>query len=157
MQTIPEFFAAFERAAASDPSNQADFFAPTFLSASADGVRAVTPEQLALVAARRKGLMEKAGRRSCALVHLHEQALDEHYVLATTDWRWTFAPAGQQPFEVTLTSTQVLFRSPDGWRIVFYRSGDVMPSLRERGLSTPTTGCVSNAPLTTCTGMRRRS
>jgi hypothetical protein len=74
------------------------------------------------------------GRRSSSLVSLQEQVLDGHYVLTTSDWRWEFAPPGREPFEVTLTSTHIVFRSPDGWRTVFYRSGDVMSALRERGI-----------------------
>lgn len=134
MQTIQEFFAAFERTLSSEHAVHSDFFWPTFMSASADGVRVATPEQLALVASKRRGLLEKVGRRSVSLVNLHEQVLDDHYLLATVQWRWEFAPAEREPFHETLTATHVLFRSPDGWRIVFYRTGDVMSALRERGV-----------------------
>ncbi len=135
MQSVQGFFTSFEHF--NDSENEipyATFFAPTFMSAGADGVRALTPEQLAAVASKRKVLLNQLGRRSAALVRMEEHKLDPHYVMTTTDWRWHFEPEGSAAFDITLSATHILHRSPDGLRIVFYRSGDIMQALRERGL-----------------------
>lgn len=135
MHNVQEFFAAYERfTVAGDASGHGRFFASPFMSASADGVRVVTPEQLAAVAPRMRALLDQHGRRGVALVGVQELPLDAHYVMTTTDWRWQFEPEGGAPFEVTVTATHILHRSADGLRIVFYRSGDVTQLLRTRGL-----------------------
>ena len=135
MENIQEFFAAFERFTASgDGSGNEQFFASPFMSASADGVRMLTPEQLAAVAPRMRAMLDKHGRRAVALVGVQEQQLDAHYVLATTDWQWHFEPEGGDAFDLRLTSTHILHKSAQGLRIVFYRSGDIVQELRSRGL-----------------------
>ena len=135
MHTVQEFFAAYDRFTSSGAASGHDaFFAPTFMAASADGVRIVTPDQLAAAAPRMRAALDKIGRRSSSLVGVEEHLLDAHYVMAASDWRWEFEPEGQAPFELTLSATHILHRSPEGLRIVFYRSGDVLGVLRERGL-----------------------
>ena len=135
MDNIQAFFAAFERFTASaDASGYDRFFASPFMSASADGVRVLTPEQLAAVAPRMRAMLDKHGRRSVALVGVQERQLDANYVLAIADWQWHFEPEGAAAFDVTLASTHILHKSADGLRIVFYRSGDVVQELRSRGL-----------------------
>src|SRR3954464_6748062 len=89
MDNIQEFFAAFERFTGSgDGSGHEQFFASPFMSASADGVRMLTPEQLSAAAPRMRAMLDKQGRRAVALNGVQEQQLDAHYVLATTDWQW---------------------------------------------------------------------
>ena len=135
MDDIQEFFAAYERFTASgDGSGQDQFFASPFMSASADGVRVLTPDQLAAAAPRMRAMLDKLGRRSVALTGVTEQQLDAHYVQTTTDWQWHFEPEGAPAFDVTLGATHILHRSAEGLRIVFYRSGDIFGELRSRGL-----------------------
>ena len=135
MQTIEEFFDAYERlSAGSGTSDHTAFFAPTFMTASAEGVRVVTPDLLAAVASKRKGLLDRLGRRSSTLIRVDQQPLGPHYVLTSTQWRWHFEPEGGAPFDVTLPTHHILHRTPAGWRIVFYQSGDLMGVLAERGL-----------------------
>lgn len=135
MHTVQEFFAAYDRfTSAGASSGHSAFFASTFMSASPDGVRIVTPDQLAAAAPRMRAALDAIGRRSSSLVSVDEHALDAHYVMTTSGWRWEFQPEGRAPFELTLSATHILHRSPEGLRIVFYRSGDVMGVLRERGL-----------------------
>jgi hypothetical protein len=135
MHNVQDFFAAYDRFTASSATSGHDaFFAPTFMSASADGVRILTPDQLAAVAPRMRAVLDRVGRRSASLVRVQEQVLDASYVMTTSDWRWEFQPAGQATFDITLSATHILHRAPEGLRIVFYRSGDVMGALRQRGL-----------------------
>src|SRR3954463_12510190 len=134
MHNVQDFFAAYERFTVAGESGHDRFFASPFMSASADGARVVTPEQLAAAAPRMRGLLDPPGRRAVALVGVQELPLDAHYVMTTTDWRWQFEPEGVAPFEVTVTATHILHRSANGLRIVFYRSGDVTQFLRTRGL-----------------------
>ena len=135
MQNVQEFFAAYDRFTSSGATPGHDaFFAPAFMSASADGVRIVTPDQLSAAAPRMRAALDRIGRRSSSLVRVDEHTLDAHYVMTISDWRWEFQPEGQAPFDLTLSATHILHRSPEGLRIVFYRSGDVLGVLRERGL-----------------------
>jgi hypothetical protein len=137
MRTATEFFEAFEQLNASQGGLLHDaFFAPTFMVAGDDGVRAVTPAQLAAVASQRRGLLDTLGRRSTELTHLEEHPIDAHYVMTVTEWRWHFEPEGKPSFDITLPATHILHHSTDGLRIVFYRSGEVMRVLKERGLIT---------------------
>jgi len=136
MDNIQEFFAAYEQLTASgDASGYDRFFATPFMSASADGVRMLTPEQLAAAGPRMRAMLDKLGRRAVALKGVQEQQLDAHYVLTTSDWQWHFEPEGGAAFDMTLAATHILHRSADGLRIVFYRSGDVVQALRSRGLT----------------------
>ena len=133
MQNLREFFSAFEHPGSGEVA-YATLYAPTFLVAGAEGVRALTPEQLGAVASKRKALFEQLGRQNTVLASLEERDIDAHYVLTTTEWRWHFEPEGKAAFDITLPTTHIVHRSAEGWRIVFYRSGDVMEALKERGL-----------------------
>jgi hypothetical protein len=136
MHNVQEFFAAYERFYTSpDAIGHSRFFAPTFMSASAKGVRVLTPAQLAAVGSTMRDTLDKLGRRGLMLIRLEEHPVDAHYVMATTEWQWRFEPEALAPFDVTLTATHILHRSEEGLRIVFYRSGDVLGALRERGLT----------------------
>lgn len=136
MHSVQEFFDAYDRFTASGAdSGYEAFFAPTFMSASSDGVRILTPVQLAAVAPRMRAALDRVGRRSSSLVRVEEHPLDAHYVMTTSDWKWTFQPEGQASFDLTLSATHILYRTPEGLRTVFYRSGDVMGALRKRGLA----------------------
>jgi len=135
MDEIQEFFTAYEQFTASgDATGQDRFFASPFMSASADGVRVLTPEQLAAVAPRMRAILDKQGRRAVALVGVEKQEIDAHYVLTTTNWQWHFEPEGAAAFDITLAATHILHRSAAGLRIVFYRSGDVLQELQRRGV-----------------------
>lgn len=136
MQSADEFFTAFARFNASENELPYEtFFASTFMVAGADGARILTPEQLGAVALKRKALFDQLGRRSVELVGMEERTLDPYYVLTTTEWRWHFEPEGSAGFDITLPATHILHRSPAGLRIVFYRTGEVIQALRERGLA----------------------
>lgn len=136
MDTVQEFFHAYERFTTSGAeSGYETFFAATFMSASADGVRILTPDQLAAVGPRMRAALDSVGRRSASLVRVDEQPLDANYVMTTSEWKWTFQPEGHPAFDLLLSATHILFRAPEGLRIVFYRSGDVMGALRSRGLA----------------------
>lgn len=134
MDNIQEFFAAYERFTASgDASGYDRFFASPFMSASADGVRVLTPDQLAAAAPRMRAMLDKQGRRGVALVGVHEQQLDARYVMTTSDWQWHFEPDGSAAFDITLAATHIFHKSAEGLRTVFYRSGDIFQALRSRG------------------------
>lgn len=136
MKSVQEFFTAFEQFNASEGGiPYSTFFAPIFMVAGADGVRALTPDQLAAVASQRKVLFDQLGRRSAAVVRVEEHDLDPHYVMTATEWRWHFEPEGGAAFDITLPAIHILHRSPNGLRIVFYRSGEIMQALRDRGLA----------------------
>jgi hypothetical protein len=135
MQTIQEFVAAFERASATaDPAATGALFAPSFLSASPDGVRVLTPDDVMRAIPQRKAMMQKLASRPTSLVRVDAVPMDGYYTTVTTDWRWQFARPDSDDLEFTLTSTWIVHRAGDRMQIVFYRSGDLMTALRERGL-----------------------
>lgn len=137
MPTITDFLDEFEQASASgDAARTAALFADTFLSASADGVRALTPADLVKAIPMRKAMLAKTGVGKATLVKHEAQDLDPHYVLLNGTWGWEAHPANAAPATIELTSTFVLHRAPAGLRVVFYRSGDITGELRKRGLLT---------------------
>ena len=134
-QTMQQFFERFERSsAAGDADALAGLFAPSFLSASADGERIVTSGELVQAIPKRKQLFEKIGHRSTTLMSVHETKLDERYSLVRTEWRWRIARGQDAATDITLPSTFIVQRANDGPRIVFYLTGDIIGALRERGL-----------------------
>jgi hypothetical protein len=98
----------------------------------------VKASDLLLAIPKRKQLFESIGCRSTTLVSLQETRLDDRYTMVRTEWRWRFEQSAEKPLDVTLPSTFIVQRSPDGLRIVFYlRHQDIMTVLRERGLWNP--------------------
>lgn len=82
-----------------------------------------------------RAALDSVGRRTASLVRVEEQPLDANYVMTTGEWKWTFQPEGHPAFDLLSSATHILFHAPEGLRIVFYRSGDVMGALRSRGLA----------------------
>jgi len=138
MPTASDFLDEFEQASASgDAQRTAALFADSFLSASADGVRVLTPADLVKAIPMRRGMLAKVGLGPATLVKHDAHDLDAHYVLLSGTWSWKVPQADAEPVTIELTSTFVLHRAPQGLRVVLYRSGDIVGELRRRGLLKP--------------------
>lgn len=138
MLTISEFLDEFEKAGAlGDAQRTAALFADSFVSASADGVRVLTPADLVKAIPMRRAMLAKIGLGPATLVKHEAHDLDAHYVLLSGTWRWEVPQAGAESATIELTSTFVLHRAPQGLRVVLYRSGDILGELRRRGLLNP--------------------
>jgi hypothetical protein len=137
--TIRQFFEKFEQSnAAGDAPAVAELFAPTFMSAGADGARVVTSTDLLAAIPRRKQMLGQIGWQSTALVALHETKLDDDYSAVNTEWRWRFARSGEVAHDITLPSTFIVHRPKNrAPTIVFYLTGDIMGVLRQRGFLAP--------------------
>ena len=135
MHTTSDFLDEFEQASAlGDAQRTAALFADSFLSASADGVRVLTPADLVKAIPMRRAMLAKVGLGHATLATHEAHDLDPHYVLLSGTWRWELSQADAEPVTIELTSTFILHRAPLGLRVVFYRSGDITGELRRRGL-----------------------
>ena len=135
MFTTSDFLEEFEQASATqDASRTAALFAECFLSASAEGVRALTPADLVKGIPMRRAMLAKVGLGPGRLLEHDEHDIDAHYVLLRTTWGWEVQPSDAEPVAIVLTSTFVLHRAPLGLRVVFYKSGDIVGELRSRRL-----------------------
>ena len=135
-EAIERFFRIFE-----SNSNQENVdasisqFADVFMAASPQGAQAVRVADFALALPRKKQLFDRLGCRSTELVSLRETRLDARYIMATTQWRMHFEPAGAQPQDVFAESVYIVDTGGDEPKIVFYLANqDLMQTLKERGL-----------------------
>jgi hypothetical protein len=137
-QDTRTFFEVFERSnAAGDAEATAGLFATSFLMAGANGVQVVRASDLRFAIPKRKHMLESAGCSTARLLSLQEAKLDNRYSQVRTEWQWRIRREGAAPVEITLPSTFIVEKSSEGLRIVFYLSGDLMATMRERGLLPP--------------------
>jgi hypothetical protein len=137
-QDTRTFFEAFEQSsAAGDADALAALYSTSFLMAGPNGVQVVKASDLRLAIPKRKQMLASAGCPAARLVSLQESKLDNRYSQVRTEWQWRFQREGTAPAEITLPSTFIVEKSSEGLRIVFYLSGDLMTTMRERGLLPP--------------------
>jgi hypothetical protein len=122
---LSDFFETFSRASDTlDTDALAACFEEVFLAADATGARAV-PRPLFLHALpKRRQMAEAAGLGPAVLSSLTHQDLDEHYVLARTEWT---APSTAGGDAVLLCSSFLLRRDDAGLRIVCYLNHQGLP------------------------------
>jgi hypothetical protein len=135
-EAIERFFRTFESNASSDNANaQTSQFADVFMAANPEGAQAVRAADFALALPKKKQLFDKLGCGSTELISLHEQRLDARYILASTQWKLTFARPENPPQEVIAKSVYILDTGEDEPKIVFYLANqDIMQVLKDRGL-----------------------
>jgi hypothetical protein len=115
---LRRFFAEFSRAKdAPDLETRGACFADAFLAAGPAGAKPMTRPEFLRAISRRARTFADAGLGPATLDSLTHQQLDEHYVLARTEW--TAARSGGGP-PARLSSSYLLHRQTDGFRIVLY-------------------------------------
>jgi len=129
---IRQFFATFSAASDSlDLDVLGRLFADPFLSADASGSRPVPRAAFLQALPRRAQIFADAGLGAALLESVAETRLDEHYVLARTEWTLPRL-AGGDP--VRLTSSFLLHeedrpqREGGEWQIVLYLNHQGLPS-----------------------------
>lgn len=136
-EAIQGFFRTFEaNASSNDVDAQVSQFADVFMAASPQGAQPVRVTDFALALPKKKQLFDKLGCRSTQLISLREQRLDDRYVMATTQWKLTFAPPEKPAEDVIAESVYILHTGEHGAaKIVFYLANqDLIQILMERGL-----------------------
>lgn len=140
-QAIERFFRTFEANASSNNVDaQVSQFADVFMAASPQGAQAVRAADFAAALPRKKRFFDELGCRSTELVSLREHRLDARYVMASTQWKLTFAQPESASQDVVAESVYILDTGGDGAaasesKIVFYLANqDLMQVLKERGL-----------------------
>lgn len=130
------FFRIFESNASSDNTDAAvSQFADVFMAASPQGAQAVRASDFALALPRKKQHFDSLGCNSTKLVSLRESRLGARYVMASTQWKMTFAQAGAEPCDVVVDSVFIVDTGGDAEKIVFYLANqDLMQILKERGI-----------------------
>lgn len=136
-EAIERFFRIFE---SNSNSNDADAtvsqFADFFMAANPQGAQAVRAADFALALPKKKQYFDSLGCRSTELVWLREQRLDARYVLASTQWKMTFARADIQPQDVVAESVFIVDTGGDEPKIVFYLAQqDLVQMLKDRGIA----------------------
>jgi hypothetical protein len=93
-------------------ANPAESFADVFLAGDASGIKPVTRQAFLAALPSRAAAFARAGLTEPVLTDLAVESLDEHYLLARTDWN-----AGPR----NLVSSYLLHRAGDGGlRVVVY-------------------------------------
>jgi len=140
-EAIERFFRIFEtNASGNDVDAQVSQFADVFMAASPQGAQAVRVADFAHALPKKKQLFDRLGCRSTELVSLRENRLDARYVMASTQWKLTFARPESAPQDVVAESVYILDTGGDGAdasepKIVFYLANqDLMQVLKDRGL-----------------------
>ena len=129
------FLRGFERMSESNdiPAMVAQF-GETFLAAGPQGASCVRSSDFALALPKRKQLFQSLGHSSTALVSVVETPIDERYVLAGTEWKFTFHKNGNR-LEVIVNSTFIVDTGDDEFKIVVYLTNrDAVQILAERGI-----------------------
>jgi hypothetical protein len=132
---IALFLRGYERLSESNdiPAMVAQF-GETFLAAGPRGACCVRSSDFALALPKRKQLFERLGHSSTALISFDETPLDARYVLARTQWRFTFCKNGN-PLEVVANSTFIVDTGGDEFKIIVYLTNrDAVQILEERGI-----------------------
>jgi ketosteroid isomerase-like protein len=115
---IREFFAEFSTASdALDLDVLARCFADPFLSADATGARPVPRAAFLRALPRRAQMFADAGLGAATLTELSHSRLDDHYLLARTQW-CVPRDAGGEPLQ--LASSYLLHDDGGELRIVLY-------------------------------------
>jgi hypothetical protein len=134
--SLRAFFEAFETSSArADAARLASMYAPTLTVLGPAGTQIVSREDLMRAIPKRQQLFDAAGWRRTRLAAFDESSLDARYVLARTEWQWTFA-RGAETIDLALPSSFVVDRrDPAAPQIVVYlMHHDLTTALRERGL-----------------------
>jgi hypothetical protein len=135
-EAIERFFRIFESNTNSDNTDASvSQFADVFMAASPQGAQAVRAGDFAVALPRKKKLFDSLGCRSTELVSLRENRLDKRYVMASTQWKMSFARPGIKEQDVVAESVYIIDTGGEQPKIVFYLANqDLMQILKERGL-----------------------
>lgn len=122
---VRQFLEAFSRSSDSlDLDALATCFGESFLAADPSGATAVPRPAFLQALPRRAQMFADAGVGAPALDSWTCQELDEHYLLVRTGWT---APRTNGGDPVRLSSSFLLHRAPDGFRIVLYLNHRGLP------------------------------
>jgi len=135
-EAIERFFRTYESNVSNDdPAEAVSQFADVFMAASPQGAQAVRAGDFRLALPKRKELFDRLGCRSSELVALNEQRLDDRYILASTQWKMTFAKPESPKQEVVVHSVFIVDTGASSPKIILYLANqDIMQVLKERGL-----------------------
>jgi hypothetical protein len=135
-ESIERFFRTFEANASSDDVDTAAAqFSDVFMAAGPHGTQAVRAADFARALPKRKQLFQDLGHQSTQLVSLIEKRLDARYVLATTQWKMTFAGSGTSPKAIVVDSAYIVDAALPQPKIVFYLANqDLMQVLKDAGI-----------------------
>jgi len=113
-QQVKEFFTTYARTnSSSDTSAIGDLYAGTFMFGGANGVQAVTREDLLKFIPRMKARLSAMGLSGTELRNVEVSAIDSKYLLAKVDWTMKIrSSSGSRDLDAF--ATYVLMRGEDG-------------------------------------------
>jgi hypothetical protein len=128
---VREFFAAFSAASDRDPAGPAGLFGEQFLSLDPNSMTVVNREQLAELLPMRARMFAFIGAHGTELSELSECPVDAQHTLVRTAWAVRFDDPATE--SLTLRSSFLLHRAPEGWRVAVYLNhSDLGALIRER-------------------------
>lgn len=129
------FFEEFERAGNTDDvESTRRQFADVFLNADPHGTNAIPRTLLVDSLPQRRQLFASIGLRNTRLSGISQTTLDDHYLLATTQWLAELVDGD----ELELSSTFLLHRTEGSLRIVLYLNHlDIIATIRARSGAAP--------------------
>ena len=135
-ETIERFFRTFEANTFSeDIATAIAPFAQVFMAAGPQGTQAVRADDFARALPKRKQFFLDLGHQSTQLVSLIHKRLDARYVLATTQWKMTFARSGTSSKAIVVDSMYIVDAALPEPKIVFYLANqDLMQVLNDAGI-----------------------
>lgn len=133
---VREFFERYVRSRNTMEAGLIDEQYPdAFMFAGPGGARIA--EKQVVMAGLTKGhqLFKALGHRSTTLASLNEMMLDERYTLVRAQFVWHFEKPSEQPIDVEVDSTFILFIKDGVAKIVFqHEHEDFQQALRARGV-----------------------
>lgn len=128
---VRDFFAAFSAASDRDPAGPAGLFGEQFLSLDPNSMTVVTRERLAETLPMRAKMFASIGAHGTDLAEVSEHPIDAQHTLVRTAWSVRFDDPETEP--LTLHSSFLLHRAPEGWRVAVYLNhSDLGALIRER-------------------------
>lgn len=120
-QQVKEVFEAYERTNSySDTSAIGNLYAATFMFGAANGIQAVTREDLLKVVPRMKAHLSSMGLCETELLNVEVNPIDSKYLLANVDWRMQIRSPSSNTY-VDVSATYVLMRGQDDARSIVFQ------------------------------------
>ena len=116
---VRTFFDNYEKGTnSSDPKLVASQYGDAFMFGGPQGVQAVKMEDFLKALLKRDGFFKAVGLTASRIKSLEETRLDENYVMVKVCWNMRFEKHSDQPVDVDLVTTYILYSQESLLQIV---------------------------------------
>ncbi|MCI0336657.1 MAG: hypothetical protein L0226_03700 [Acidobacteria bacterium] len=133
---VKEFFEQYELSRNTlDLGLIASQYPDSFMWADPNGARVVEKHVVLASLPRGQEFLKALGHKFTKVLSLDETWLDDHYVLVRVKFLWGFEKASEQPIDVKLDGTFILYINNGSPKIIFqHEREDFQQALRARGV-----------------------